>query len=276
MPNEKLSRDVYVSIIVLAKDCAEYIVECIGSMVSNTNIEIIIVDPGSSDKTSELVNVLQNVYPDKILVVRKKDKSPAEGLNNGMENVTGNIVGVLNGDDLYLPGTIKYVQDFFKSNIDVDVLLMAGLISNESTTKSKFVYPSKISMRRLALSRFGGSTFLHQGMFVQRSFVKDISYNSSNKMSWDFEYLVDLARKNPKVKISNKHAAIFRIHPDSISGGKKNVNEGLSVNSRISRTILGRQLYLSDRLIGIIFRIEKYLLSSINALCDTVFRRNRW
>ena len=275
MPNEKLSRDVNVSIIVLAKDCAKYIVECIGSMVSNTNIEIIIVDPGSSDKTSELVNVLQNVYPDKILVVRKKDKSPAEGLNNGMENVTGNIVGILNGDDLYLPGTIKYVQDFFKSNIDVDVLLMAGLISSESTTKSKFVYPSKISMRRLALSRFGGSTFLHQGMFVQRSFVKDISYNPSNKISWDFEYLVDLARKNPKVNISNKHAAIFRIHPDSISGGKKNVNEGLAVNSRISRTILGRKLYLSDRIIGIIFRIEKYLLSSIHALCDTVFRRNR-
>lgn len=265
-----------ISIVVLAKNCEKYILACVGSILPNTNIEIIIVDPGSSDRTSELVAMFETTYPDKIRVVRLKDNSPAEGLNNGLRSTTGDIVGILNGDDLYLPGSLEYVQKFFSWNPNLDLLLLGGFVSNESTVKSKLVYPSKISLRRLALARFGGITFFHQGMFVKKFFASDIMYNEENRVCWDYEYLVDLMRKKPNFKISRKQAAIFRIHPESISGGKKRLEEGIIVNSRISIDILGRPINLYDRFIGSIFRIEKYLSSAISALADTVFFRNRF
>ena len=149
-------------------------------------------------------------------------------------------------------------------------------MSNELTAKSKLVYPSKVSLRRLALARYGGITFLHQGMFVKKNFTSETLYNAENRVSWDFEYLVDLVRKKPNLIISRKHAAIFRIHPESISGGKKRIKEGLDVNSRISIGILGRPLNVSDQFIGLIFRIEKYFSSAISALTDTVFLRNKF
>jgi glycosyltransferase involved in cell wall biosynthesis len=265
-----------VSIIVLAKNCEKYILGCIGSIVPNINIEIIIVDPGSSDRTSELVVFLESTYPDKIRVVRQSDNSPAEGLNNGIRSTTGEIIGILNGDDVFLPGSVAYVQEFFSRNSNLDILLMGGFVSNELTAKSKLVYPSKVSLRRLALARYGGITFLHQGMFVKKNFASDTFYNTENRVSWDFEYLVDLVRKKPNLIISRKHAAVFRIHPESISGGKKRIKEGLDVNSRISNGILGRPLNVCDQFIGLIFRIEKYFSSAMYALADTVFLRNKF
>lgn len=265
-----------ISIVVLAKNCEKYIVGSVGSIVPNANIEIIVVDPGSSDRTSELVALLESTYSDRIRVVRQRDNSPAEGLNNGIRSTTGEIIGILNGDDVYLPGALAYVQKFFSRNPNLDILLMGGFVSNESTVKSKLVYPSKVSLRRLALARYGSLTFLHQGMFVKKIFAQETLYNAENRVSWDFEYLVDLMRKKPNLIISRKQAAVFRIHPESISGGKKRIKEGLDVNSRISTSILGRPLNVYDQFMGLIFRIEKYLLSAISALADTVFLRNKF
>jgi glycosyltransferase involved in cell wall biosynthesis len=266
----------HISVVVLAKNCEKYIMGCVGSIVLNTNIEVVIVDPGSVDRTSELVALIQSAYPEKIRVVREIDSSPAEGLNNGIRNTTGEIIGILNGDDAYLPGTLAFVQEFFSKNIDLEILLMGGLVSNELTVKSKLIYPSKISLYRLALARYGGVTFFHQGMFVRKHFTTDILYNVENRVSWDYEYLVELIRKKPNLLISKRQAAVFRVHPESISGGKKGIKEGLYINSRISFEILGRNVRIIDKLLGSIFRIEKYLSSALSAIKDTIFYRNRF
>ena len=276
MRNDQISSDLVVSIIVLAKNCEKYLLQCVGSIVPNGQVEIIIVDPGSADGTSELVDVLENVYMNRVKVIRKSDKSPAEGLNNGLENVSGDIIGILNGDDIYLPGVIEYVKKHFSASNETDILLMSGIVSNETTNKSKLVYPSKISLKRCALSKFGSTTFLHQGMFVRKNFAKGTVYNTQNRISWDFEYLVELLQKKAKVKRSNKQAAIFRIRPDSISGGKTRVLDEALNNERLSRLILNRQINVVDKILGLTYRFEKFLSSSFHALNDTVFTRNRF
>ena len=61
MRNDQISSNLVVSIIVLAKNCEKYLLQCVGSIVPNGQVEIIIVDPGSADGTGELVDVLENV-----------------------------------------------------------------------------------------------------------------------------------------------------------------------------------------------------------------------
>ena len=264
-----------ISVIVLAKNCEKYLLECIGSMIGLSNLQIVIVDPGSADGTTELVDVIKELYPQIVTVVRKQDESPAEGLNNGLNEATGDVIGILNGDDVYLPGCLRFVQDHFQVSPATQILLMGGIIANEQLNKAKLVYPSKITLKRIAVSRFGSVTFFHQGMFVSRAFAGRTKYNQENMVSWDFEYLAQLLTKKPLIARSNKHGAIFRIHPDSISGGRTRVAEGLARNNLISYEILGRNLNVIDRLAGNYFRIEKYLESSILSIQDTVFLKNR-
>jgi glycosyltransferase involved in cell wall biosynthesis len=264
-----------ISVIVLAKNCEKFLLECVGSILSSGTVEIIIVDPGSVDRTRSLINFLREVYPEQIRLVDKIDHSPAEGLNNGLELVSGNVIGILNGDDMYLPGTLRFVENYFNSNSALDILLMGGIVSNESTWKSKLIYPSEISSRRLAVSKFGSITFFHQGMFVSRSFASSTKYNPENKVSWDFEYLADLVLRNPTIEIVKNQAAIFRIHPGSISGSKMRLKEAQENNYRIAVKLLNRNLNFLDFFVGTYFRLEKFVKSSLASIADTVFYRNR-
>lgn len=274
--NNSIARDeCKISVIVLAKNCEKFLLECVGSILSYDTVEIIIVDPGSVDRTRSLINFLRELYPDRIRLVDKVDYSPAEGLNNGLELASGDVIGILNGDDMYLPGALRFVENYFNSNSPLDILLMGGIVSNESTWRSKLIYPSKINLKRLAVSKFGSITFLHQGMFVSQTFANSTRYNPENKVSWDFEYLVDLVVRNPTIRIVKNQAAIFRIHPGSISGSKTRLKEAQENNHRISIKLLNRNLNFLDYIAGSFYRIEKFVESCFAGIGDTVFYRNK-
>jgi glycosyltransferase involved in cell wall biosynthesis len=275
MERDRPRDECKISVIVLAKNCERFLLECLGSILSVHNVEIVIVDPGSDDRTRNLINLFLEFYPERIVLVDKKDFSPAEGLNNGLARVTGDVIGILNGDDKYLPGALRFVQSYFNAANPADILLMGGIVSNESTWKSKLVYPSRINRRRLSVAKYGGVTFFHQGMFVSHNFAKKARYNIENRVSWDFEYLADLLLSNPRIQIVNNQAAIFRIHPDSISGGRTRLQEAKEHRLRISRNLLGRDFRISDYALGIFYRMEKYLSSSLLSMRDTIFQRNR-
>jgi len=89
-----------VSIVTAVFNCANTIEDCIKSVVGQThkNREHIIIDGGSRDGTLEVINK----YRDKITkVVSEPDRGIYDAMNKGIRLATGNIVGILNSDDIY-------------------------------------------------------------------------------------------------------------------------------------------------------------------------------
>jgi glycosyltransferase len=89
-----------VSIITIAYNSAETIEDTIKSIIAQdySNIEYIIIDGGSTDKTLSIVDK----YKDSITtIISEPDKGIYDAMNKGVQNATGDIVGILNSDDLY-------------------------------------------------------------------------------------------------------------------------------------------------------------------------------
>ena len=103
-----------VSIITVCYNSAGYIHTCIDSVVNQTykDIEFIIIDGVSKDNTMEIVRS----YGDKITqVVSEKDKGIYDAMNKGIGMATGEIVAILNSDDLYYDNqVIENVVNAFK------------------------------------------------------------------------------------------------------------------------------------------------------------------
>ena len=88
-----------VSIITVAYNSSKTIKETINSVLAQTynNIEYIIVDGKSTDGTVELVQS----YGDKISrFVSEKDNGIYDAINKGVKMATGDVVGILNSDDI--------------------------------------------------------------------------------------------------------------------------------------------------------------------------------
>ena len=96
---------------------------------SYDNIEYIIVDGNSGDGTMDVINE----YHDKIAhVISEEDNSLYEAINKGILKATGDIVGILNSDDIF--HTKKIVGNIVK---DFQLLGVDSLYGNLVYTASK-------------------------------------------------------------------------------------------------------------------------------------------
>lgn len=90
-----------VSVIVPAYNVENYIEKCINSLVNQTlkEIEIIIVNDGSKDKTKEKIMPYISKYPDKIKYLEKENGGLSSARNFGMPYATGEYIAFLDSDD---------------------------------------------------------------------------------------------------------------------------------------------------------------------------------
>jgi glycosyltransferase involved in cell wall biosynthesis len=89
-----------VSIITVSYNSALTIEDTIKSVLDQDyqDIEYIIIDGGSTDGTMDIVNK----YKDRIVkIVSEKDQGMYDAMNKGIKLATGDVIGILNSDDVY-------------------------------------------------------------------------------------------------------------------------------------------------------------------------------
>lgn len=92
--------NVKVSVIMPSLNVADYIGECIESVINQTlkNIEIIFVDAGSTDGTLEILNEYAK-EDSRIKIINSDKKSYGYQMNIGIANATGEYIGIVETDD---------------------------------------------------------------------------------------------------------------------------------------------------------------------------------
>ena len=106
-----------VSVIIPVYNVEKYLRECLDSVVSQTlrDIEIICVDDGSTDGSSDILN--EYAQKDKrIKVITIKNSGASHARNIGMRNATGDYVGFIDSDDWVDNNFYKYLYEKVRVN----------------------------------------------------------------------------------------------------------------------------------------------------------------
>jgi glycosyltransferase involved in cell wall biosynthesis len=108
-----------VSIITVVYNGKNTIEDCIKSVAGQTypNIEHIIIDGGSTDGTVEVIKR----YKDKFSYwVSEPDNGIYDAMNKGIKAATGDIIGILNSDDMYADNSVieSVVRTITENNVD--------------------------------------------------------------------------------------------------------------------------------------------------------------
>lgn len=77
------------------------------------NVEIIVVDGGSTDQTPA---VLERYRPWISVLISEPDRGQSDAINKGFRRATGSILAWLNSDDFYLPGAFRAVMERFAAD----------------------------------------------------------------------------------------------------------------------------------------------------------------
>ena len=119
--------DYNFSIVTPFYNTELYIRECIESVINQTldfkdNIQLILVDDGSSDDSTEMALDYQERYPDNILVLTKENGGPSSARNLGLEHATGEYVTFLDSDDKLELNALEIVLDYFENHGDINIV----------------------------------------------------------------------------------------------------------------------------------------------------------
>ena len=114
------SNSPLVSILTPSYNCAKFIEQCILSVLSQNypQVEHIIQDNVSNDGTIEILKK----YSDRVNWVSEPDGGQSDGLNRALKRCHGDIIGVLNADDEYLPHAVSWAVENFARFPDMAVI----------------------------------------------------------------------------------------------------------------------------------------------------------
>ncbi len=105
------------------------------------NLEYFVIDGGSTDNSVEIIKK----YSDKITDwVSEKDEGHGNALNKGFRRSTGEIMAWINSDDLYFPGTFRFVAEVFNRFPHVNWIVgLNSFIRNSSVFRVEKIYKNK-------------------------------------------------------------------------------------------------------------------------------------
>lgn len=107
-----------VSILINNYNYGRYLSDAIDSALGQTylNTEVIVVDDGSTDNSREVIEH----YGDRIVAILKENGGQASAMNAGFAASKGEIICILDSDDLFLPEKVSEVVDLFQKNPGID------------------------------------------------------------------------------------------------------------------------------------------------------------
>ena len=148
------------------------------------NIEIILIDGGSDNKTLELI---KSVYDDQLdYWISEKDNGIYDAWNRGIQLSRGSYIGIINSNDIYYPKAFEYLIKYIKNFSEYDFILgavekkkiHAGFRPNEINLRFN-IYPSTVI-----------------GFFIKLESQKKLGlYNLKYKCSSDYDMFYRIIKK---------------------------------------------------------------------------------
>jgi len=255
---------VKVSIVTISYNQAEFLERCIQSVASQDcedTIEYILVDPGSTDGSREIIERYRSHID---IVDYSPDSGAAEGLNKGFRVASGEVLAFLNADDVFLAGAVKSAQSFLSARQDIDVVSGHGLAIDRNDMVLRRLYSDPFSARGYA---YGATVLVQQSTFFRAdAFRASGGFNVRNRCAWDGELFLEMALRGAKFAVSNEYWSGFRLHPTGITGSNRLRQMQAVYHREMFRKVVGRDKIVPDAIVALWLRALKHLAHPVRAL----------
>lgn len=205
-----MKKNKLVSIIVPIYNASEHIKLCLDGILNQTykNIELILVNDGSTDNSLEIIKNYQKEYPDKIKIIDKKNSGVADTRNIGLDNVTGDYIMFSDNDDYMEPNCLEV----YLKNMEDNDILIGGYI--RKTYSGKVLFTRKLKQGKISPY----VQLASWGKLYKTSFIKENNFKFlKTAIADDFYFNLFAYNATDKIKIIDNVGYHWMFNEKSLS-----------------------------------------------------------
>jgi glycosyltransferase involved in cell wall biosynthesis len=235
-----------ISIVIPVYNSEKYLAECLDSVISQThqNIEIIIVDDGSTDSSPDILKK----YSDKVNIFSQQNSGLASALNLGISKMNGDWFKWFSPDDVMYPYTIETLIDIAKKHSDTLIYSNWEIIDEKGNKLRDFnesnyneLTPFEYNVRLLDGQQINVNTTLIPSSLFEKCRIRELE----DPVAIDYDFFLNSALLcNMKFYLITKSLVKYRIHTSQLS--HKNISKTLDYIYEIKNEVLN-QIDISTR-----------------------------
>jgi glycosyltransferase len=186
--------ELKISIITVVYNNKRTIIDALNSVLNQTysNIEYIVIDGNSTDGTMDILLEFRGRISK---IISEKDSGIYDAMNKGISLATGDVIGILNSDDMYNSlDTVQYIMDSFNNDNDLDILF-GDLVYVKSNDTSAIVR-NWIGQEYHDNYFENGNVPPHPSLFVRAHVYNQAGlFNLKYRLASDYEFMLRIFKK---------------------------------------------------------------------------------
>lgn len=205
------------SIVMAVYNTADYLEDAIESLLTQSigfrkNIQLILVNDGSTDGSHVLCERYAKKYQKNIIYIKKENGGVSSARNLGLSKVEGELVNFLDGDDLLSDQTLENVYCFYKKH-EQDLDLISIPLMFFEARQGNHVLNRKFSESRVIDIQKEPSCFQMSisSSFVKREVLLQYRFNEKLKYGEDAEVVNKIILRRGKYGVVREAAYHYRV-----------------------------------------------------------------
>ena len=220
-----------VSVIVSVYNVENYLTKCLTSLLNQTlqDIEIIVVNDGSTDNSQKIIDEFQQNFPDKIKAHSKENGGLSDARNFGLEKVRGDFIGFLDSDDFVSATMFGEMYDLAQKHSAEMVICNLQKVDEQGQIIEKLTQipnlPEKIDLEKnfsvfSDISYFACNKLFRKDLFQSKRFKKGVHFE-------DIQLIPQILLECKTLAQTQKFHYNYFLRADSIS--KTHTEKGLDI-----------------------------------------------
>jgi glycosyltransferase involved in cell wall biosynthesis len=215
-----------VSVIIPSYNHQQYIREAVQSVLNQsfTDLEVVIVDDGSKDKTVAEIKKIKD--PRVRLFTFRQNKGACTAANFALSKARGKFIAMLSSDDVFESNKLAKQVEYLRKHPQVGAVFSRATIINQQSQpfKKKHFYqtifdqPNRTQTEWLRFFFYNANCLCHPSALIRRKvYTKIGEYDPRFAQLPDLHFWIRLVKKFP-IHIMSDRLIRFRVHDTNVSG----------------------------------------------------------
>ncbi len=195
-----------VSVIIPVYNTEEYLTKCLDSLVKQTleEIEILVVDDGSTDGSVQIAREFEQAYPQKVKVMTKENGGQASARNMALKYATGEFLGFVDSDDWVDPTMYEELYDTAtRENADMVICDMEDHFPDRVLYHHTSQFENKFQATGSSCNKFFKRELVGEDTFPVGLWYEDFEFSTKQMMKTE--------------KVAVVHKAFYHCHCREVS-----------------------------------------------------------